>query len=88
MDLATYARETGATPTEFREKLAQHGLEVSREIVRRWLLGEQPPGIKSVRAIELATDGKVTKNHLRPDIFGAPVDPPTPTQGESPAEVA
>lgn len=70
MDLPTYARKTGVRPADFRDKLETHGLIVTKEIVRRWLLGVQPPGIKTLSAIEAATDGKVTRRNLRPDIFG------------------
>ena len=72
MDLPTYARKTGTRPAQFRDKLAEHGLDVSAEIVRRWLLGQQAPGAKSVMAIEAATGGRVKRQHLRPDIFGRP----------------
>jgi DNA-binding transcriptional regulator YdaS (Cro superfamily) len=70
MDLSDYARKTGVKPAEFQEKLAAHGLAVSREIVRRWLSGAQAPGVKSLAAIEAATDNKVRRQHMRPDIFG------------------
>lgn len=70
MDLPTYARKTGAKPADFQARLAEHGLEVSREIVRRWLLGKQSPGVKSLAAIEAATEGKVPRRHVRPEIFG------------------
>jgi len=70
LKLATYARQNGVTPAKFRAQLANHGLVVSQEIVRRWLLGEQPPGPKTVTAIESATHGQVTRYDVRPDIFG------------------
>jgi DNA-binding transcriptional regulator YdaS (Cro superfamily) len=72
MDLPTYARKTGTRPAQFQARLAEHGLEVSAEIVRRWLLGTQAPGVKSVAAIEAATGGKVKRAALRPDVFGRP----------------
>lgn len=71
MDLATYARETGIGPQQFRDRLAAGGLDVTKEIVRRWMLGKQAPGVKTLAAIEAATDGKVTRHELRPDIFRA-----------------
>jgi hypothetical protein len=70
MDLPTYASKTGIKPAAFQAMLAEHGLNVSREIVRRWLLGKQPPGVKTLNAIEAATGGKVKRSHLRPEIFG------------------
>ena len=69
MDLTDYARKTGVKPAEFKQQLAAHGLKVSNEIVRRWLLGLQPPGVKSLAAIEAATGNKVRRQHMRPDIF-------------------
>lgn len=72
MDLPTYARETSTGPEDFRAKLAEHGVTVTKEIVRRWLRGEQPPGTKNMDAIEAATGGKVTRYDLRPDVFGEP----------------
>lgn len=70
MKLPVYALQTRVPPSQFRDRLAEHGLEVSTEIVRRWLLGMQRPGPKSVKAIEGATQGQVTRYDLRPDIFG------------------
>lgn len=71
MKLTAYARQTRIAPAEFQERLAKHGLEVSKEIVRRWLKGDQPPGTKTVKAIEAATQGQVTRYDLRPDVFGS-----------------
>lgn len=70
MKLIEYAQQTSVPPAEFRDRLAQNGLDVSAEIVRRWLKGEQQPGPKTVVAIETATEGQVTRYDLRPDIFG------------------
>lgn len=70
MDLPTFARKTGARPADFRDALAVHGMSVSKEIVRRWLLGLQQPGVKALAAIEAATAGAVTRHTLRPDVFG------------------
>ena len=71
MDLATYRDETGITVADLRRKLAETGLAVSHEAVRRWLTGALSVSPKHMTFIEQATDGRVTRYDLRPDIFGA-----------------
>ena len=44
---------------------------VSKAFVNQWIKGERPVPPERCRAIEAATDGKVTRYDLRPDIFGA-----------------
>lgn len=78
MDLATYASDAGLNAPQLRAKLALQGVKVSTEIVRRWMKGMQPVGVKSVPALESVTEGKVTRYDLRPDVFGD-----RPQQGEA-----
>lgn len=40
--------------------------------VHQWLHGKRPVPATSCRAIEKATGGEVTKEELRPDVFGEP----------------
>jgi len=44
-------------------------LDVKPQSVQQWLAAGQVP-TKRIRAIELATSGKVKRHELRPDIFG------------------
>lgn len=70
MDLAQYAAKTGTTPAAFRRKLAEHGETVSHQSVMFWFKGERMPSTKRMSAIEAATNGKVTRHELRPDVYG------------------
>lgn len=75
MDLVTYAAATRTRPIDFQRKLKEdHGVAVNEESVRLWLRGHRPPPakIEILEAIECATDGKVTRHDMRPDVFGKP----------------
>lgn len=43
---------------------------VTQQAVRKWLTQEMPVSAKSAIKIERATNGAVTRQQLRPDIFG------------------
>lgn len=70
MNLAEYQAQTGVTPYRFRELLEQHGADVTHQTVWQWFIGKRMPSPKHFAAIEAASDGKVTRAALRPDIFG------------------
>ena len=72
MNLGQYAAATGTTPAAFRKKLRDHGVNVTHEAVRGWFNGDLQPSPKKIPAIEAATDGRVTRYHQRPDIYGKP----------------
>lgn len=72
MDLKQYADREGLNAAGLRSRLAEHGLSVTHEAVRLWLKGRRAVGTKCVPAIVKATAGKVTKEHLRPDVYGPP----------------
>lgn len=42
---------------------------VNPSFVSQWLNGTRPVPATRCRAIEIATDGKVTREDLRPDVF-------------------
>lgn len=46
-------------------------LEVHPSLISQWVTGRRPVAANHVLAIESATDGKVTRHDLRPDVFGA-----------------
>jgi DNA-binding transcriptional regulator YdaS (Cro superfamily) len=52
--------------------------------VHEWVVKGVPPA-ERCRAIEAATEGKVTVHHLRPDIFGPPPAPQSAPSAEQAA---
>lgn len=42
---------------------------VSQPAVSKWASGKSKPSAKNARAIEMATDKKITRLELRPDVF-------------------
>ncbi len=54
-------------------------INVSQPTIHKWLTGKTKPSAKSAILIERMTNGRVTRNALRPDIFGpAPDSSPNP----------
>jgi DNA-binding transcriptional regulator YdaS (Cro superfamily) len=49
-------------------------LQVSQTTIHKWMTGKAKPSAKSAIRIEKLTHGKVTRNALRPDIFGPAPD--------------
>jgi transcriptional regulator with XRE-family HTH domain len=74
MNLSDYLSQPGIT----QSKLAT-SLGVSQGLVHQWASGKTRITAERAIAIEAATDGLVTKYDLRPDIFGAPQQPPPDT---------
>ena len=65
MTLADYLKTT--TQTAFAEALG-----VTQSAVSQWVTGEQRITAERAKEIEELTRGAITKQELRPDIFGAP----------------
>lgn len=89
MTLDEYLKER--TQTDLARRL-----KVTQGLVGHWVSGRVKISAERALDIENATDGAVTRNELRPDIFGseaprapAPSDEPTPglerQAGERPA---
>lgn len=60
------------------QRILADRLKVNPTLVSQWVTGRRPVAAKQCIAIERATDSKVTRYQLRPDVFGSPV---TSTQG-------
>lgn len=66
MDLSKYVRDKSSQSALARK------LNVSQGLIYQWLNGiTRITGERAVQ-IEMATDGDVTREELRPDLFGAP----------------
>lgn len=63
MDIAAYLKENSLTQEEFASMVG-----VTQGRVSHWLGGEKIPAERCVQ-IEIATDGKVSREDLRPDVF-------------------
>ena len=63
--LQKYLDENGLTGVKFAELAGLKQYEISR-----LLSNDRKASVRIAAAIEKATDGKVTRAHLRPDIFG------------------
>ena len=70
MDLQSYLNECGLTRAAFAAALKKHGASVTSQAVKVWADKKHGPSPKMFGAIEAATGGKVTRQDLRPDIFG------------------
>jgi DNA-binding transcriptional regulator YdaS (Cro superfamily) len=68
MDLSTYLSEKGLTLKGFAIQLAEAGVQVSDVSVHRWVKNKARPSLRNAKAVERATDGKVTAVSL---ILGA-----------------
>lgn len=64
MDLKTYLQKT--TQTDLA-----HRLGVTQGLVHQWVTGKTRITAERAIEIEKATDGQVTRQELRPEIFGA-----------------
>jgi Putative antitoxin of bacterial toxin-antitoxin system, YdaS/YdaT len=79
MKLSEYAAETGIRPVDFHRRLREeHGVVRDEETVRRWLNGTLQPAARWMRVIEAATEGKVSRHDMWPEIFG-----PRPERGRA-----
>ena len=58
------------------QKEAAKLLNMSQPGIHKWLSGKCQPSPKAAVAIERATQGKVTRYELRPDVFGPAPDAP------------
>lgn len=77
MDIPAFLAAKGLSQEAFAKQLG-----VSQGLVWQWLSGKTRITAERAKEIEDATEGAVTRQDLRPDIFG-PVVPPT-----APAEPA
>lgn len=68
MNLSAYLATSSVTQAEFAQKVG-----VTQGRVSQWIRGAVIPA-ERCRAIEAATEGKVTVHDLRPDIFGPSAD--------------
>jgi len=66
MRLSAYLKHSELSQAAFAKKVG-----VSQGRVSQWLDGETIPAERCV-AIEKATQGRVTRQDLRPDLFGKP----------------
>lgn len=62
--LKKYLKDTGLTQTEFAEKAG-----VNQGLVSQWLSGKLKVSAERVIAVERATEGKLSRHDLRPDIY-------------------
>lgn len=67
MELKHYLRKAGKTQQEFATDLG-----VSQGLVSQWINAVTEITPEMAVRIEQATEGKVTRYKLRPDIFGKP----------------
>jgi DNA-binding transcriptional regulator YdaS (Cro superfamily) len=63
MKLSRYLEETDTTQAEFASRL-----DVTQGRVWQWLNGDRVPA-ERVLEIERATEGKVSRHDLRPDLY-------------------
>lgn len=49
-------------------------IQVSQPCIHKWMTGKSQPSPKTAVAIERATNGKLTRYDLRPDVFGPAPD--------------
>lgn len=66
MDISRYAKANGGFP-----KLAR-ALGRNAEFLRQIAKGRRRPSPETAIQIEAATNGAVTREELRPDVFGVP----------------
>jgi DNA-binding transcriptional regulator YdaS (Cro superfamily) len=73
MDLIEYAVSQGGTGAPSCPVLAKTAQDAGCSAGTLYMIarGHKPAGPKLAGAIERATEGKVTRNTLRPDYFGA-----------------
>jgi DNA-binding transcriptional regulator YdaS (Cro superfamily) len=49
-------------------------INVSQPAIHKWITGKSKPSAKNAIAIERATHGAITREQLRPDVFGPAPD--------------
>jgi len=65
MKLADYLKKQKLSQKQFADLIP-----CSQGLVSHWIVGRVPVSPTMARDIERATGGKVTRQELRPDIFG------------------
>ncbi len=53
-----------------RQRGLAQAIHVSQGLISGWLYGRYPVSAEKAVAIEIATEGRVTRCDLRPDLFG------------------
>lgn len=66
MDIRSYLAATGRTQSEFAKDIG-----VTQSMVGHWLNGRCRIVAEKAVEIERATDHKISRHDLRPDVFGA-----------------
>lgn len=64
MDLKTYFEKTDVAQTELARKIG-----VTPGMVWQWVHSHRPIAAENVLKIEKATEGKVSRHELRPDLY-------------------
>lgn len=67
MNLKSYLEQPGKTQAEFAANIG-----VSQSLVSQWVTGKKRVRAEVVQIIEVETKSQVTRQDLRPDIFGSP----------------
>lgn len=69
MDIQTFRARHGLSQADFAQLLADHGSPVTQGLISHWESGRVLVPPKRWGYIERATDGAVTRQDLRPDIW-------------------
>ena len=72
MDLKTWIDQFPVTGRRDARLGIARATKVTEVAVRHWANGTRRVPAERVRDIEIATDGRVTREELRPDLFAAP----------------
>lgn len=70
MTLDTYIKSFPRSERRRLRKKIADDVGVAESTIRSWANGTRKPKPSRLESIVIATKGKVTKSHLRPDIFG------------------
>jgi len=73
MDIPTYRAQQGLSQSGFAAELTAAGSPATQSLVSQWETGAVKVPPERWSAIERVTDGAVTREELRPDIFAQPV---------------
>lgn len=71
MDLAEYLESTNTSQAAFAEKMERHGPRVSQGTISNWVNGTvMVPVPAKLNQVIKASEGAVTKEAQRPDLYG------------------
>lgn len=77
MDLLAYRKHARLSQAKFAAAMTRAGHPASQALVSQWESGAVPLTAERCAQIERVTGGLVTREELRPDLFG-PLEPPAP----------